>query len=218
MITYYPSIHKLLLIVQFFTALVGFVYFFKLKYSYWKWFSIYVIVIFLLDLVGSHFLQYLNIKKSIFYAYLAVPLQYMFFFWLYALKSLKNKMLFVFCSTIYLSTYLTMELFFKTIDMLYSVNFTIGTILLTFLAVLEFVKQIKNDNILKFKKNKMFYINTGILLFYVGTYPFFAFMGTLKQEPYIFIWNLYYKYFLFSNILMYLLFLASFVWGKHLSK
>ncbi|WP_272149004.1 hypothetical protein [Tenacibaculum aiptasiae] len=100
----------------------------------------------------------------------------------------------------------------------YAINLTVGTILLSFLVVLEFIKQIKNDNILEFNRNKMFYITVGVILFYIGTYPFFAFNDILIKDKYIHIWNMYYIYFLISNYLMYLLFAASFIWGKHHSK
>jgi len=112
-------------------------------------------------------------------------------------------------------TYLPVELYFGKIDLVYSINLTVGTILLTFLVVLEFIKQIQNDNILKFKQNKMFYINIGVILFYIGTYPFFAFENVISQAPYIDMWNAYYMYFLVSNYIMYLMFAASFIWGKH---
>ena len=62
------------------------------------------------------------------------------------------------------------------------------------------------------QRNKMFYINIGIMLFYVGTLPFFGLYNLIVKEPEI--WNIYYLYFLLSNCLMYLLFTASFIWGK----
>ena len=77
---------------------------------------------------------------------------------------------------------------------------------------MEFFKQIKNDDILEFSKNKMFYINIGLVLFYVGTLPFFGLYKLLIKE--IEIWNGYYLYFMVSNCIMYLLFAASFIWGK----
>ncbi len=83
------------------------------------------------------------------------------------------------------------------------------------LVFLEFKKQIQNDDILAFPENKMFYINIGIMLFYVGTLPFFSLYHLLLKEPEI--WNIYYLYFLISNCIMYLLFTASFIWGKQKS-
>jgi hypothetical protein len=116
---------------------------------------------------------------------------------------------------IYGLTYIPVELYYGNIKFVNSINLTIGTTILTFLVVMEFIKQIKNDNILKFKENKMFYINAGVILFYIGTYPYFAFSEILSTDDYVEVWNVYYVYFLLSNYAMYLLFAASFIWGKH---
>jgi hypothetical protein len=88
----------------------------------------------------------------------------------------------------------------------------IGALIMLILVSLEFLKQIKNENILMFNQNKMFYINIGIILFYVGNLPFFGLYYPIMKEPKI--WNLYYIYFMISNCIMYFLFAASFIWGK----
>lgn len=217
MLQTYPILNKLLLGAEFIAALVGFIYLFKLKNSYWKWFSIYLILIFTQELFWFFKNSFLNIRKEDYYAFVGIPVQYLFLFWLYAYKSLKNKLLFVIVSFIYLLTYIPFEFFLKRLNVFYSVNLNIGTFLILLLIVFEFIKQIKNDDILKFKKNKMFYVNVGLIMFYIGTYPFFAFYDVLMRDPYTGIWNVYYVYFMFSNILMYLLFSASFIWGKHQS-
>jgi hypothetical protein len=92
-------------------------------------------------------------------------------------------------------------------------SYTIGAFLLAIMVYLEFVKQIKSDEILNFKQNKMFYINIGVLLFYVGTLPFFAFDKYLYHNLNS-LWSLYKTFFLFACSSMYLLFIASFIWGK----
>ena len=218
MLNYFPFMHKLLLGFQFFAALVGILYFPKLRNTHWRWFSIYLVVIFFQEIFWtlSDF-QNRNLR-AIYYAFIGIPIQYLFFYWLFAYKSLKNKNLFYFILVIYLATYIPIELYYGQVNFVNSINLTIGTILLTFLIGLEFKKQIKNDNILKFKQNKMFYISVGVILFYIGTYPFFAFHDILKTESYAKIWNSYYLYYLLSNYFMYLLFTASFLWGKHLLK
>lgn len=218
MLQYFPFIHKLLLGLEFIAALVSFLYFFKLKNSYWKWFSIYLIFIF-----SQEFYWFLNksligITKQDYYTFIGIPIQYLFFFWLYAYKSLNNKKLFIVFIILYLSTYIPVEIYYEKINLVYPLNLTVGTILLTILIILEFKKQIITDDILKFKENNMFYINIGVVFFYIGTYPYFAFQNILSKEPYTNIWNIYYYYFLLSNFIMYSLFIASFIWGKHHSK
>jgi len=214
MLNYYPNIKVLLLAIEILTALVALAYLFKLKNSYWKWFSVYLIFIGVQELFWYFNTSLISLKQE-YYVYFGIPIQYLFLFWLYASKSLKNKKLFLICLIIYLLTYLPLEIYLKKINVVYSINLTVGTLLLTLLIILEFKKQILNDDILKFRENKMFYINIGLILFYIGTYPFIAFYDTLSHKPYIAIWNIYFLYFLIANIIMYLLFIASFIWGKH---
>lgn len=213
----YIILQNLLLGIEFLAALIAFFYFFKLKNTYWKWFSIYLIIIFIQECFWFFNDSGFGITKQKYYALIGIPIQYLFWYWLFALKSLKLKKLFYTCVVLYLLTYIPIELYFKELEIVYSLNLTVGTILLGMLITLEFKKQIKTDNILKFRENKMFYITIGIILFYIGTYPFFAFYKELKGQ-YIEIWNIYYLYFRISICIMYLLFLASFIWGKYHSK
>ncbi len=214
---YHPNLSKLLLGIEFISALIAFIYFPKIKHTYWKWFAIYLMFV----CFQEYFWKFqtffsLPIRKG-YFTFLGIPIQLLFFYWLYARKSLKNNKLFYVFISIYLLTYIPFGIFFKEIDAIYSINLTIGTILLIVLIVLEFIKQIKNDDILKFKENKMFYINLGIILFYVGCYPFHSFYLELLKAPYTHLWNMYYLYFLIANCIMYLLFTASLIWGKHQS-
>lgn len=196
-------------------ALVGAFYFFKLKSSYWKWFSIYLVFIIAQEMLWYKQSFILDVSVRQYFAYFGYPIQFIFFYWLYALKSLRNPKLFALCVSIYMLT-LFFKIFFEKTDWVYSFNINIGTILLMMLMVMEFIKQIKNDNILQFWQNKMFYINIGLVLFYAGTYPFHVFQ-TLLYKQYIDIWKGYYLYFLIANCTMYLLFSASFIWGKEKS-
>ena len=207
--------HFILLGIQLLCALVGLFCLKELKNSYWKWFPVYLTFIFLQDIFWTLRPAEMRDFSEEYYAFFGIPIQYLFFFWLYAYKSLNNEKLFYTFALIYLLTYIPTEFYFEKINLVYSINLTVGTILLAFLIVMEFKKQIKNDNILEFQKNKMFYVNIGVILFYVGTYPFFAFEELLSKEPYVAVWNGYYLFFLLSNYSMYLLFTASFIWGKH---
>ena len=193
-------------------ALVGLIYLPRLKNSYWKWFAVYLILIFIQEMFWFNRNSFQGLTDNDFFAFFGIPVQMLFFYWLYALKSLKNKRLFFICCLLYLIT-LPLELYFEKTDQLYSVNVQIGVLILTFLIVKEFIKQIKTDAILKFKTNKMFYVNTGVVLFYLGTYPFHALYEPMRKGHKELLYG-YYLFFLISCTLMYLLFAASFIWGK----
>jgi hypothetical protein len=186
----------------------------SVKTSYWKYFAWFLLIIFLLECYGKWGIWYL-FSKTKFYNYFVIPLEFIFWYWLYAAKSFKNKKLFYFFTTLYIISFIPSELYFKESKIFYSFNYTLGCVLLMFLVFKEYYNQINSSNILSFSKNKMFYINIGVTLFYIGTLPCITFYPILREHQEI--WKLYYNYFLISNILMYLLFAASFIWGKQSS-
>jgi hypothetical protein len=207
-----PELTNLLFWLEIFSSLTAMFFLNKIKKTYWKWFAVYLFIVCLFDVLIVNIMPFFRIKKQIFHAYLVIPLQFVFFYWLYAYKSLNRKKLFFVFLSIYLLSFIPVELYFAKLKVVYSFNMTVGTFLLMILVFLEFKKQIQNDDILQFWTNKMFYINMGVMLFYVGTLPFFGLYNLIVKEPSI--WNAYYLYFLISNCLMYLLFTASFIWGK----
>ncbi|WP_257621348.1 hypothetical protein [Chryseobacterium sp. NKUCC03_KSP] len=193
-------------------ALASILFYKKIKDSYYKYFSLFLILIFCCELFGKYGSEYISYSKNAFYNYFVIPLEFIFLYWLYAYKSLKNKKLFWIFTAIFLLSYIPNELFFLKNKQIFSFNYTFGSLLLMFLVVMEYYKQINSDNILNFAKNRMFYINLGVTLFYIGTLPFWTFYFQLLEHKDL--WDLYFNYFLISGIMMYLLFASSFIWGK----
>ncbi|WP_289044826.1 hypothetical protein [uncultured Olleya sp.] len=205
----HQTLHNTLLLSEFIAAVVGVIYMYRLRKSHWKWFSVYLLIIFFQDYFWTYNQHF---SKKIYFSYFGLPLQFIFMYWLYALKSLKNKRLFTICVLLFI---LTVGLFivFKDLNEIPSLSMNIGSAILILLLILEYIKQIKTDDVLKFKENKMFYINIGLVLFYIGSYPYHVFSAEL-YENHINAWSIYYIYFLVSNSIMYLLFSVSFIWGK----
>lgn len=137
------ALSKILLGIEFLSALVAVFYFFKLKNTFWKWFCVYLIIILIQEFYWYFNTPVYDITKQEYYAFIGIPIQYLFFFWLYALKSLKRKMLFIIFSVIYIST-IPIEIYLSKLNIVYSLNLTIGTLLLTLLIILELKKTNKD--------------------------------------------------------------------------
>ncbi|MES2417178.1 MAG: hypothetical protein V4541_03270 [Bacteroidota bacterium] len=198
--------------VQLLAAIVALIYLPKLKHSYWKWFVLYLCLIFIVEALSKWGLKAHASYRSYLYDFFGIPIQFLFFYWLYAIKSLKNKGLFWICTLLYGISFLPYFTIFEKGNIVYSLSYTVGNILLMIMVLLEIFKQIKSEKILLFRENFMFYINIGIMLFYIGTLPFFSFYGLiLKNES---LWNNYYIFFMLANHIMYLLFISAFIWGK----
>lgn len=210
--------------VEGFAAIIAILYYKNIKGQYWKYFVYYLIIIFFCEAFAKWGVDWITFsdpviehtKKAMYYNYFVIPLQFIFFYWLYGVKLQKNKGLFWILSLLYLISFILSETYFKESKIINSFNYTFGCLLLMILVIMEYYKQINSDDIINFHKNRMFYINLGVTLFYIGSLPFYTFNILLYYEHRE-IWDIYYSYSLISCIIMYLLFSISFIWGKQSS-
>jgi len=205
------TLGEILFWIEGLAALIALLYFKSAKDSYWKYFVYYLIILFLFEIIGRYNENWGKHWKANFYNFLVIPYQFIFFYWLYALKSFKNKKLFWGLSLLYFVSFVS-EIFFKKYKIFFSFNYTLGCCMLMILVVMEYYRQINSNDILIFQQNRMFYINLGVTIFYIGTLPFITFYPFIVK--YVEVWNIYYDYFLISDIMMYVLFSISFIWGK----
>ena len=199
-------------------CVVGFIFMKKIKHSYWKWFAFYLAIIFLTEITGEYLLfvkQDLQGNIAV-YSYFGIPLQFFFFYWIFYQqfkKSNKSKWPLI-SAAIYLVSLIADLLYISKIEFYFeSFSYVIGCIFLLVLILVYFTRLIKSDEILHYRSSMMFFVCLGIMVFYVGAMPFFAFRNAL----YVHNNNLFYIYWYIQfglNYLMYLLFIVSFIWGK----
>jgi hypothetical protein len=202
---------KLLLLSEVAAGVVGIIKFKKFKGTYWKWFIYYLVFIAASELLCEFVLRYYPDFKTYYYDFFVIPIEFLVLFWLYSYKSLRRKKLFWISCAVYIFS-LFPYFAFEGKNVVNAFNYIVGTFLLSIMIILEYNKQMKTDDILKFRENMMFYVNTGVGLFYVGTLPYFAFNSLLWKDKIIF-YN-YFTFFLIIDILMYILFSIAFIWGK----
>lgn len=202
---------RIMLASEVLAGVMGIIKFSKFRNSHWKWFIYYLIFIAISELLCNLVFCYVPVFRTYYYDFFVIPIEFLVLYWLYSYKSLKKKTLFWICSGIYLLS-LFPYFIFGGKQLVNSFNYIVGTFLLSLMIVLEFNKQIKTDDILHFRKNMMFYINTATGIFYVGTLPFFAFQDLLAKDKVI-LMN-YAMLFVLANITMYTLFSIALLWGK----
>ena len=194
MTDFHDTLADVLLGTEFLAAFIGTLYFYRLKNSHWKWFVVYLVIIFLQELFWIKLSWFSRGTRTAYYTYIGIPIQYLFFYWLYASKSQDNKILFRISSFIFLSSIVFLNVFLGPTEVLL-LSTHIGITILIALVILEYIKQIQKDDILRFKENKMFYVNAGMVIFYVGSYPFQLFAEELYKN-HLDIYTIYYSYFL----------------------
>lgn len=204
-----------ILAAEFVSAAIGLFYFKKLKDSPWKYFVYYLVFIFLQELFFKFNDGIFQMNKQNYYAFIGLPVQFIFMYWLFAYRSLKRKTLFYAATLLYIVS-IPIQIQLKKLSVVLSISYSVGVLLLLVLVVLEFINQIKSDEILNFKSNRMFYILIAVVISYIGAGPLFIFFDELRIHFFEF-WKVYYFYFIISSIIMYLLFALSFIWGKKVS-
>lgn len=199
-------------------AVSGFLAWKKIKYGYWKWFPVYLAVIFLAELMGEYsaaVLQNNELHMAV-YNYFSIPLQFLFFYWLFyryfkgsdaAWAAVAGTVLYIilyFLDIFWLSEY---TFTFK------SFSYMAGNIILLVLIILFFIRFTTSSEILHYRESRMFKVCIGLLLFYLGTLPFFGLWHNLWKYYPNFAYNYWYVQIVMGT-LMYLCFAISFVWSK----
>lgn len=76
-----PSILKeILLSCEFLAALIGLVYFTRVRDFHWKWFVFYLIYILTYETLGCEISNSLNKKLEILFSYITIPIEFLFLF------------------------------------------------------------------------------------------------------------------------------------------
>lgn len=185
----------------------------KFKNTVWIYFIVYLFFIFLFEAISYFFLDHFGNFRKYYYGFIVIPFQFVFWYWLYAKKLFLQPRLFYVFTVVYLLSFIPYLLAIEQTRVINSLSYTIGVLLFFVLIVIEFFNQIKSEKILQFRENIRFYINLGVVLFYVGTLPFFAF-DAFSFEHTQYLWTNYYTFFLVLVNVIYLFFIIGLVWGK----
>jgi hypothetical protein len=200
-------------------CITGFLYWRK-QQGYWRWFPIYLAVIVCIELVGKYFWYVrhdVQVNAAI-YRYLGLPIQFLFFYWLFRQYFTKNdtplKHWPYIGALIYLLSWVVDAIWLSNIKFWFSsFSYTIGNIILLVLLFAFFIRMLRSEDILNYKTSQMFWVALGLLFFYLGTLPFYGLRNTLSENYYDLFMVYWYIHFAL-DYLMYIFFILSFVWGK----
>lgn len=214
----YLFLRLLLNFFELLAAITGIIYWRKVKQSFWKWFTIYLSVIAITELVAEYIgyqlkNQQLNAALNI---YFSIPLQFVFFFWLFYqwLQDGVHKKWPVIGFLVYIFSLVAEFIYFSNRHLwFFSFSYITGNIVLLLLALFFLYGFIRSDKILNYRNSMMFWVCIGLLIFYLGSLPLYGLWNTLAVN-YPAIFNTYWMLLINLNYLMYLCFTISFIWGN----
>lgn len=208
---------SILRICELIACITGFISWGKIRTSTFKWLPVFLLFVVISECVGNFLRPPVYAKENLaYFNYFEIPVEFLFFFWLfYNTQSFeKFKSLPLVCAVLYLLSWLTDTLYLSKLRFsFYSFSYTFGTLLLLVVVLRYFILLVTSNNILSFWKDMIFWICTGLLVYYLGTFPYYGLRNTLL-EHYSGLYVTYSNIVCLLNALMYILFTFSFIWGK----
>lgn len=210
-------LQHILYLLELISCISGFIFWKKIKTSFWKWFPFYLAIIVIVELTADYFTYTDNSAfRNSMYNNFSIPLEFLFFYWVYyrCATGKKKKTLVILCTVIYLIGFILDQVnFSKTNYFFDSFSYSIGNLVLLVCIISFFFQLLNSNDILHYKTSMIFWVSLGVLIFYLGSLPFYGFYNLLyKKYHALFI---FYTYIMFAcNWIMYSLFTVAFVWGK----
>ena len=205
---------KGLVMVEFTAAAAGILTRQKWKGHYLQWFPVYLSAIVLLELL-FYYVYKTNpsvATNTIKQAQPVVEMLFLHFFFFKALHPKYKKM--VITGAVVYSTALVLENTLLQTNTYYfqSLAYTTGNLFILIYLILFFIALVNSEQLLVFKHLTVFWIMCGLMVFYLGSFPFYGLYNELARNLNIFIPAAWIATSL--NYCMYLLFTIGFIWGK----
>lgn len=199
-------------------AATGFIFWKSNSNTYWKWFPIYLAVVFITEVTGEMAGYYIGSAAFNYnlYTFFCIPMQFLFFLWLFwqYFKTYSYRIWLSIGMVLYISAFLIDTFFLAGHKFnFFSFSYMAGNVVLVASTILFFFVFVRTDEILKYKSSKMFWVSLGLLIFYLLSLPLYGLWNTLAVN-YPFLFNKYWIVTTFLNYLMYLLFTLSIIWTK----
>lgn len=199
-------------------CITGLVYWRKLRGTYWQWFPIFLALIFAMEMCGKFLRDVLgNVEWNfILFRYISIPLQFLFYCWLFGRyfngSPVRNVPL-VAAAVYALSLLADIFLVQQGRFWFFSFSYTVGNLVLLVLIFTYFIRLVRDEEALQFKTSLMFWVCLGLLLFYLGTMPFYGLHNTLRTK-YPAIFMVYWYIQIALSALMYTSFTLGFIWSR----
>jgi hypothetical protein len=203
-----------LLLAHLAAAIAGIATWSKWKDSFLKWFILYLNLIVLLVAAGNLLIYFDNVEAFTALNQKVVIVEILFIHWFfYKILSIKKRKI-IFPGVLIYSAITMIETYYKdeSIYFFQSLSYTLANLFILVYVVLYFMELTQSNKLLLFYRIASFWIVCGILLFYLGTFPFYGLYNELAKNL-----SLFYPLAWMAtglNYTMYIFFTIGLVWGK----
>jgi hypothetical protein len=196
-------------------AIAGFVAWGQVKNTRYKYFVVYLFFIAIGDPL-THYIGKNNyiVTHHILYNWLIIPIEFLFFYWFYywhLSKPLHKQCCLVFSVGSIIVRVLEFTVWKGEAFLFSSLSYLVSSIFLIAVVLMYLLQFMRSDNIIHYHRHFAFWVTIGVLVFYIGSFPFSAFYNYLLSEERPF-FNAYWKVQISLGMLMYLIFSFAFIW------
>lgn len=201
------------------SALGAFFYWNKWKGSFWKWLPFYLLFIALAEW-GGYLIRINEWGKwnPAYYSFIVHPGIFIFLYWLFGQydrqQGRRNRLTRPFMALLALACLADFQFFHPRGKefWFHSFSYLAGVVLLLVLLIRFYHFFIFSQRILGFKKDTMFWVSTALLVYYLGTFPFFGLRNSLQAYDDVFLVYWYLQMALAT--LLYLSFFIIYKWTR----
>ena len=199
-------------------AVTGIGYWSKWKNSPVKYFIIYLAVIAAAEFTGNMMGNAnLSVLKNYWYKLFVLPFEFLFlafFFWKHVVSG-PGKNLIPVMALIYAGSFIIEGLFLDYPTLPFSsFSYSIANILLLLMIIMYYKRLVNSEKLIFFYKEPFFWIVTGLLIFYLGSFPYYLLFNMLVNKFYEEIYLPFQVIVICLNYIMYAIFIFTFIWTK----
>ena len=197
------------------TSAIVSVFYFKYLRKGEQYFSLYLCFIVFAELIGMA-LKYQPIQNynTYFFSFFVIPMEYIFIYWFLIYTSFQKKYYWfsVSMSIVYIAS-IVLEQYYKKDFAFLSLSYVVGAIGMLLSILINFSFHLNHKQIYEIKTEPTIYISIGLLIFYIGTFPYYG-MKNYLYTHYINVCIVYSYVSLVFNCIMYCMFTYSFLCHK----
>ncbi len=187
--------------------------------SFWKWMPFFLLLVVVGESVGHYLAETRGLEQynPMLFNYFLSPVQNIFIAWLIfkntALYNAKRSKWILYAISVYAICWvIDCSISPETPLLAYTFSNSVGAAVTLFSLVLFFFYYINSEDIIFFKRARIFWVSSGIFFYYIATLPFEGLRNILLEHTDIFLICWYINVGLAST--MYLLFIIGFICAK----
>jgi hypothetical protein len=163
------------LFLELVTAIIATLYYSKYSNSILKYFLIYLWITVMFEYLGYFLVDYFHLIKNnswLFNLYSLLNFTYLFFLYWKVIKNKKKKQVIKYSYFTYILALIISAFFENYLIQLQTIPYIVGSSLLILAIIFYFIEILASEKVLYVRKNLLFWISVGLLLFHVGGIPF----------------------------------------------